>query len=386
MHPFCFRQKPPRIGWADMSEGHIEVVYRVRSRSADLGRRVESLLLEQTVELPRTALRTAFVRGHLVGKVVGTTEVAPGDFRVTLSQPELAAGADPAQLLNVLFGNCSLQPDVELEDVRLPPGLVGMLGGPSFGTAGIRRLLSVHGRALTASVLKPIGLSVAETASLCLTLASSGLDIVKDDHGHADHPFCPFGERVRACLGNAGSRAGKGRRALYVPNVTGSPRTVMSQVRLARELGVQAVMVSPMLIGLPFLSELASEAGLPILAHPSFGGVQRIAPTALLGRLFPLFGADAVIFPSYGGRFSYSRDECAEIAAALRAPNSSIAAALPVPAGGMRVESLQESLSFYGPDTVLLVGGSLLDSPDPATLLARSREFVAAVARFTPPT
>src|SRR5580692_3107721 len=178
-----------------MDPDTIEVVYRVRSAASALAARVEALLLEQTVELPRSALRTAFVRERLVGRVAGMDEVGPGEFRVTLAQPAIAAADDPAQLLNVLFGNCSLQPDVELEDLRLPPSLVARLGGPRFGIAGIRRLTGVHGRALTASVLKPVGLTVAEAASLCRTLALSGLDIIKDDHGLADHSFCPFGER-----------------------------------------------------------------------------------------------------------------------------------------------------------------------------------------------
>jgi ribulose-bisphosphate carboxylase large chain len=384
MCPFCFRQKRLRVAWANMSEGHIEVVYRVRTPASALDARVEALLLEQTVELPRSALRTAFVREHLVGRVIEALELGPGDFRVRLSQPELAAGGDPAQLLNVLFGNCSLQPDVELEDVRLPPGLVGVLGGPRFGIAGIRRLLGIPARALTASVLKPIGLTVAETAALCRTLSASGLDIVKDDHGHADHPFGPFGERVKACLAATLDAAQEtGRRTLYVPNLTGTPRTVSDQVKRARDLGVQAVMVSPMLIGLPFLAELAGAIGMPILAHPAFGGSLRIAPPTLLGKLFPLFGADAVIYPNFGGRFTYSRDVCAAIAGALRAPEAAIAPALPVPAGGMKVENVHEVLEFYGTDTVLLVGGSLLDAPNPSTLLARSRDFVAAAAQFT---
>ncbi len=366
-----------------MTEGHIEVVYRVRTGAAALSGRVEALLLEQTVELPRSALRTSFVRDRLVGRVLGTEQLGPEDFRVTLAQPELATGDDPAQLLNVLFGNCSLQPDILLEDLRLTPRLERALGGPRFGSAGIRRLVGVEGRALTASVLKPIGLTNGESASLCRSLCLGGIDIVKDDHGHADHSFGPFCERVRLCMEateEAAQRTGK--RTVYIPNLTGSPATVRQQAKRARDAGVGAVMVAPMLIGLPFLVELASELGMPILSHPAFGGAQRIAPLALLGRLFPLFGSDAVIFPSYGGRFSYSRGECGAIASALTAPPGGSRPCFPVPAGGMRLDSMDESLRFYGKDAVLLVGGSLLDVPDADTLSERARLFVEAAAHF----
>jgi S-methyl-5-thioribulose 1-phosphate isomerase len=367
-----------------MDAESIEVVYRLRVAPGALDARVDALLLEQTVELPRSALRSAFVRDHVVGRVVSTQALGADEFRVTLAQPAIAAADDPAQLLNVLFGNCSLQPEVELEDLRVPPSLAATLGGPRFGIAGIRRATGVHGRALTASVLKPIGLTVAETASLCHTLALSGLDVIKDDHGLADHSFGPFAERVEACL-LATERAAQetGHRALYVPNLIGTPAVVRHQAAQAKKLGAEAAMVSPMLLGLPFLNELAGELGMPLLAHPAFGGSLRIAPAALLGKLLPLYGADAVIYPNVGGRFSYSRDVCAAIARALRKPDAAIAPAFPVPAGGIRVEDLAQILAFYGPDTVLLVGGSVLDAPDREALLSRSRRFVEAVQAHT---
>lgn len=360
-----------------MSGEFIEIIYRVKTAAAALAERTEALLLEQTVELPRPALRTAFVRDHLVGHVVATEPIDENEFRVTLAQPTAATAHDPAQFLNLLFGNSSLQPDVELEDVRVPDSLARALGGPRFGLAGWRQLTGVHGRALTASALKPMGLSVSETAELCRTFALAGIDVVKDDHGLADHAFCPFAGRVRACLA-----ATAGTRTLYVPNLIGPPATVLRQAQQARELGARAAMVSPMLLGLPFLHELAREAGVPLLAHPSFGGAQRIAPAALLGKLFPLFGADAVIFPNVGGRFSYGPGVCAAIAQSLRSPAAPLAPALPVPAGGMKTDRVAATLEFYGADTMLLIGGGLLESPDAATLLARSRRFVEAVQTF----
>jgi ribulose-bisphosphate carboxylase large chain len=369
-----------------MTAEEIGVVYRLRTTSANVASRAEALLLEQTVELPRSTLPTPFVREHLLGRIVATEAAGEGDYRVTLAQPAVSAAGDPAQLLNVLFGNCSLQADVELEDVRLPPSLVRMLRGPRFGIPGLRQLTGVHGRALTASVLKPVGLSVPETAALCGTLALSGLDIVKDDHGLADHVFSPFEERVRACVAATQDAAQKtGKRTLYVPNLIGAPRTVLNQARLAKRLGAAAVMVSPMLLGLPFLTELAGDLGLPILAHPAFGGSLRIAPAALLGRLFPLFGADAVIYPNAGGRFSYSREVCGGIATALRHPADAIQAAFPVPAGGMRLDGIPESLGYYGPDTILLVGGSILATPGLDAILARGRQFVASVHAYPYP-
>ena len=55
------------------------------------------------------------------------------------------------------------------------------------------------------------------------------------------------------------------------------------------------------------------------MAHPTMAGAARIAPPLLIGKLFRLFGADAVIFPNHGGRFGYSPETCRRLAqAALR--------------------------------------------------------------------
>ena len=132
-----------------------------------------------------------------------------------------------------------------------------------------------------------------------------------------------------------------------------------------------------MLIGLPTFVELQVDLDIPVMAHPAFAGAGRIAPPLLLGKLFRLLGADATIFPNHGGRFTYSRATCHAIAAAAREPWHGLRPALPVPAGGMTIDRVQEMLEGYGPQTMLLIGGGLLSAGD--NLLERAREFVRAV-------
>jgi ribulose-bisphosphate carboxylase large chain len=85
----------------------------------------------------------------------------------------------------------------------------------------------------------------------------------------------------------------------------------------------------------------------------------RISPDLLIGKLFRLIGCDAVVFPSHGGRFGYSPGMCRSLAANARYPGAG-RSALPVPAGGMTIDRTAEILDFYGPDTMLLIGGNLL--------------------------
>ena len=366
----------------DTGDPCLHVTYLVRAAAADVAARAEALLLEQTVELPRdTAARDPWVAAHILGCV---EEIRPagGDLhRVTIAQPLATTAADPAQLLTVLFGNCSLQPDVFLADVELPDAAFDWLPGPRAGVAGLRELTGVTGRPLLATALKPMGLRPAQLAALCGTFARAGIDLIKDDHGLANHPFCPFEDRVEACLAAVEAAAREtGRRALYVPNVTGTPDRVRRQIEFARQMGVRAVILSPMVVGLPLLHELASESGgLPIVAHPAFGGVLRAAEPALFGKLFRWYGADAVIFPHAGGRFSYSEATCRAIASALLAPHPRARPAFPAPAGGIRVERVGELLDFYGNDCILLIGGSLYQAGD--ALFDRTRDLVEQVAR-----
>jgi ribulose-bisphosphate carboxylase large chain len=184
---------------------------------------------------------------------------------------------------------------------------------------------------------------------------------------------------VAACLAAEREVAAEsGLRPLYVPNLIGTPETVFRQVAFAQARGARAVMVSPMLIGLPAFWELCHvRAAVPVLAHPSFAGAQRIAADVLFGKLFRLYGADAVIFVNFGSRFEVDRDRCRRLADNLVAPWAGVLPSLPVPGGGIDVASAAAVAAFYGRDSMLLVGGNLQVEAD--AIAQRSRAFVEAV-------
>jgi ribulose-bisphosphate carboxylase large chain len=358
-----------------VGEPALRVTYLVRVPAREVEARAESLLLEQAVELPRAALRAAGVTEGVLGHVEGVEPESEGRYRIVISHPLLTTANDPAQLLNVIFGNSSLQPDVVLADVELPDAAFEWLPGPRAGIAGLRALTGVQGRPLLATALKPMGLDAGQLAARCRAFASAGIDLVKDDHGLADHSFCPFESRVEACL-----RATEGSRTVYVPNLIGTPERIMRQLEFARRAGARAVMLSPMVVGLPLLHQVATMAGgVPVLAHPSLGGVLRARETVLFGKLFRWYGADAVIFPHAGGRFSFGTETCRALAETLRTPHPSVRPSFPVPAGGIRVEGVEEVVEFYGADSILLIGTSLYEAGD--GIVERTRLLVERVAR-----
>jgi ribulose-bisphosphate carboxylase large chain len=105
-----------------------------------------------------------------------------------------------------------------------------------------------------------------------------------------------------------------------------------------------------------------------------------MAPPLLFGKLFRMLGADAVIFPNHGGRFGYSPQTCAHLAATALADWHGLRPCVPVPAGGMSRDRVPEMLDFYGVDIMLLIGGALLEAG--AQLVAATAAFVTEVQSY----
>lgn len=360
-------------------DARIRGTYRLRASDEALDGRIRALVLEQTVELPDAAVRDPALRAAVLGRVESVHRESDSVHHVSVSWPAAVLDGSVASLLNVLFGNSSLHDDVVLVHLEVPEAMRGAFGGPRCGVAGLRGRLDARDRVLTCTALKPVGLGVEDLARLAGTFAEAGIDVVKDDHGLTDQASAPFEDRVRACVRavrDAEQRTG--RRTLYAPNVCGGPAAVVRGVERARELGADAVLLQPALLGLPAFAEIArAHADLPILGHPALAGVAGIAPEAMLGRLFRLLGADAVIFPHAGGRFGWSDRTCARIGHGLVSRWDPLRPSLPVPAGGMRLDRIEELVRFYGRDVMLLVGGHLYLAFD--RIADRAREFVEAV-------
>jgi ribulose-bisphosphate carboxylase large chain len=356
------------------------VTYRVRGTAADIQARAQGIAVEQSVEMPLAAIDDEIVLSQIVGAVEAITDIGAGLFDVRIGLATATVGNDAGQFLNMLFGNTSLHDDVVLWDVAVPDRLAKIFGGPRHGIAALRQRLKLHGRALTGSALKPQGLSSDGLARLAEHLARGGLDFIKDDHGLADQHYARFSERVRACAAGVarGVRA-TGHPTRYIPSLTGNLDQMRAQAALAWEEGVDCLMIAPMICGFSTMQALVRDfPGMAFFAHPSLGGAARIAPDLLIGGLFRLIGADAVIFPTYGGRFGYSQDTCRRLAGNARRTDDGMKPALPVPAGGIGLERVTEILDFYGDDTMLLIGGSLLMARDRIT--KETERFTRAVA------
>jgi ribulose-bisphosphate carboxylase large chain len=364
-----------------MTASRLQAVFHVRGEAAQIEARARAIAVEQSVEMPPAAIDDAAVLRDIVGEVESVADLGCGRFEVRIALAVATVGEDAGQLLNMAFGNTSLHDDVVLHDLLLPAALQAAFGGPRHGLAGLRQRLGATDRALTCAAIKPQGLPPERLAELAARFALGGLDFVKDDHGIADQAYAPFAARVPA-IAQAVRQAvqATGHPTRYVPSLSGDAERMHRHVRLAQEEGLDTVMLAPMLCGVAALQGLVRAwPAMAFFAHPALGGAARIAPELLFGKLFRLFGADAVIFPNFGGRFAYSRETCRRLAGNARAAHALLRASVPVPAGGMTPARVPEMLDFYGADTMLLLGGSLLEARE--RLTEATAAFTGAVAR-----
>jgi S-methyl-5-thioribulose 1-phosphate isomerase len=371
---------------------------RVRYRltpgpGVDPATRAGQLAREQTVECPEGLAPEAEARASAVVEEVVERD---GGYDVTLALPLETTGRELLQLVNVLWGNASLQSDVRLDGVEWPGELLGHFAGPAFGVEGIRRLCAAApGRPLLAAALKPLGSTPRELARRAAEAALGGVDLIKDDHGLADQSWAPFRERVLTVAEHVAraNRAGGGA-TLYAPNLTGPVDRLAERLETLAEAGLRAALVAPLLLGLDAVRALAASSGLALVAHPAFAGSLVTGPGTgpdrapgalpvgvLFGDLFRLAGADAVVFPHAGGRFPFALAECLALERHLAAPLGDLRRALPVLAGGIDAAALERVVPLYGADVVYLIGGSLFARPDVRGAAAE----LARLVRRVPP-
>jgi ribulose-bisphosphate carboxylase large chain len=338
----------------------VTAVYEIAGE--DPAGRARLVAVEQSHELPTEFAPANAVRDSLA-HVRSVVERPGRPALVTVDYPADLAGGELGQLLVLLLGNVSLQDGVRLVHLDLPADLAAALRGPRLGVAGVRAAVAEPRRALLATALKPVGMTPEQLAALAYDVAAGGLHVIKEDQGLANQPWAPFRERVpRVAEAVRRANAETGRSAVYLPTVDGTP----DRIRFARDNGAHGVVVLPGVAGFGVFATVAELwDGAIVLAHPSFlGGFTAsashgIAPDVLFGTLLRLAGADISVFPSWGGRFSLTRDECLAIADAARRPADGLAPVLPAPGGGMSVDRAPELLAAYGPDTVFLIGADL---------------------------
>ncbi len=354
-------------------------VYEVPGPAAEAEKAARAIAFEETVEVPFDFPLKKQIREEVVGQVGAMEPVDGGRFRVDVSFPAALAANRLGALLNLVFGNASIWPDVRLVDVRFPDSFLAAFPGPSFGLAGLRRMLKVEGRPLLATALKPGGSTDAELAAVAAAFARGGGDVCKDDQNIVDADFAAFKSRVTAVAEAVFAENAKSKRlCLYLPHLSGPQQELEARLKFVLKLGLRGVLVCPAILGLDEVRRLAAKHAAVYMAHPAFSGAfyadrsHGIEPSLYLGTLMRFLGCDVTVFPNAGGRFGFTRAECRAIAERARAPLGALAPGWPAPGGGMRLDNAAEMRADFGADSMWLVGGSLLMHPGGAEAGARA--------------
>jgi ribulose-bisphosphate carboxylase large chain len=351
-----------------LSGERFQVIYRMNGSYDEAMAKAQDACIEQTVEFPSDLLPAGDIPNQIIGRIEAVNK-SFNDFNdITISYPVEDAGGDLVQLLNVIFGNTSIKPGIRVEKLILPTAILNKFQGPRFGRNGLRDLLKAPARPMLCSAIKPMGLTSEQFADQAFQFASGGIDIIKDDHGLADQPFSPFRERVARCA-EAVQRANtkSGSHSIYMPSLGSRADQIIEKAYYAKSVGAGGFLVPPGLVGFDIMRVLADDdsLALPIMMHPSMIGSFVTCPTTgfshytLFGQLTRLAGADATIYPNWGGRFAFSREECISIAAGSQENLGHIKPIFPTPGGGMTIDRIPEMLDVYGKDLIFLMGGGL---------------------------
>lgn len=351
-----------------VSGDRFQVTYRLACAAHEVAQIARHICVEQTIEFPEELIGDDDIRRHVIGQVVSTEQEEVRRWRVVISYAVEVTGHSLPQTMNVIFGNVSLLPGVRVMRLDFPDSFLVRFKGPRFGLRGLRALFDGGDQPLFCTALKPMGLSAPALAAQAYELARGGFHFIKDDHGLADQLFAPFRERVRHCVDQV-ERANRdgGGQSRYVVSLNSPAEQIVEDAVWARQQGVGGLLVPPGIVGFDMMRRLADDdrIALPILCHPAHMGSYVAHPDsglshyALFGQLARLAGADASIYPNFGGRFSFSEAQCQEIVAGCAEPLGHIKPILPAPGGGMTFANVPDMVAAYGRDVMFLVGGAL---------------------------
>lgn len=261
---------------------------------------------------------------------------------------------------------------LKLMDIELPPAYGKAFSGPKFGIEGCRKLTDVYNRPLIGTIIKPsIGMSPEQTAALVDTLATAGIDFIKDDELLGSSANSPFDKRVDAVMKVLNAHADRtGKKVMYAFNISDEMDQMQRNYEKVLKSGGTSVMISLNSVGLAGVKKIGDIGELAIHGHRNGWGMLNRHP--LLGIEFPAYqklwrlaGVDQIHVNGIQNKFWESDDSVVKSIESCLKPLLGGFSVLPVVSsgqwGGQAPETYRRTKTV---DLLYMAGGGIMAHPD----------------------
>ncbi|SMD03722.1 ribulose-bisphosphate carboxylase large subunit family protein [Pedobacter nyackensis] len=261
---------------------------------------------------------------------------------------------------------------LKLMDLELPASYAGAFKGPKFGIEGCRKFTGVYDRPLIGTIIKPsIGMTPEQTAALVKTLATAGIDFVKDDELLGSSANSPFDKRVDAVMDVINKHADQtGKKVMYAFNISDDIDQMQRNYEKVLKSGGTSVMISLNSVGLSGVKKIGDMGELAIHGHRNGWGMLNRHP--LLGiefsayqKLWRLAGVDQIHVNGIQNKFWESDDSVVKSIEACLTPLLGGYSILPVVSsgqwGGQAPETYRRTKTV---DLLYMAGGGIMAHPD----------------------
>lgn len=287
---------------------------------------------------------------------------------------------------------------MKLLDLVFPEAFINAYPGPAFGVGGTRRLTGISTGPIIGTIVKPsVGLSVDQTAALCDTLITAGLDFVKDDELMGDPPHSPFEERVEAVMRVIDRHADRtGRKVMYAANISGDIDAMRRRLDFLEKRGGTCAMLVLNSVGLSGVIEMRRQCSLPIHGHRAGWGLFSRSPDLGMSyiayqKFWRLAGVDHLHVNGLANKFCEPDDSVITSARECLTPMFEHAdrpdTVMPVFSSGQSAVQVAETYRRLGTDDVIYCcGGGIMAHPSGVEAGVRSlrQAWEAAAAGIAP--
>ena len=308
-------------------------------------------------------------QGQVLGVYeMGETSDGGVDCLLRVAFPMANFGKSLTQLMTALVGNdVSTSLRTRLVDLELTHGV--SFSSPQKDSSFLRKLTGAEMRPIVLNMIKPsAGYTPEEGVKMFCEVARGGVDLVKDDELLGSPAYNHVAERTRRYVRASDEIfAETGKRTLYVPNISGSPKQMREHVQAVLNEGAKACLVNFVFGGLDALAELNEEFGdrIFLLAHYAGLSVMEsgISNGVYLGLLARLAGAHGVMTMCPDPKNAGAVTDLCKTVQMQRLPIPGLAPTLTTLGGGITPVNQVWLQKLLGNELILGIGGAIQGHP-----------------------